>query len=188
LVISNGNSFRVLFDKTTSGYFIRKIYFIFWHRKWSMVIPGKREPAPCQLHRSFPVGAADTRRSEWPRHYCRPSARLSIFPPRKHSHFRQTASRPRPHNPSNQPAPDGQLKRRLRIDFLRFKTTTVWATHGKCTNRNADPSSLSSQSVIRLAYNRHRLILKCALRLTDGNNYTQSIRYEQSIVPYVHNK
>jgi len=46
LVISNHNSFRVLFDKIASVYFILKIYLYF-----SIGIGQPREPALCDLYR-----------------------------------------------------------------------------------------------------------------------------------------
>ena len=48
LGISNHNSFRVLFDKNASVYFILKIYLYF-----SVGNGHPREPAPCQLYRQF---------------------------------------------------------------------------------------------------------------------------------------
>ena len=58
LVISNHNSFRVLFDKIASVYFFRKMYLYF-----SIGNDQPRKPALCQLYRppSFPIAVMATR-------------------------------------------------------------------------------------------------------------------------------
>jgi len=69
LVISNDNSFRVLFDKIASIYFFRKIYEYF-----SVGNGQSREPALCQLYRRTFVPYFSTRVMERPHYVAGPRA------------------------------------------------------------------------------------------------------------------
>ena len=61
MVISNHNSFRLLFDKIASIYFIWKIYYIF---ALEMASPGNLHWANCIGALSFPIGTVKKQLSE----------------------------------------------------------------------------------------------------------------------------
>ena len=67
MVISNHNSFRVLFDKIASVYFIGKVYFYFCNGNAS---PGNQHCANCIITLSFPeFGAKFEREVAYSRRY-----------------------------------------------------------------------------------------------------------------------
>jgi len=131
MVISNHNTFRVLFDKTVSVYFVGEIYLYF-----SIGNGQPREPALSQLYRrtfvnSFPTAVHNQAQTPWERspHSQKPVGRRHYF-------------RPPPSRLMDLNA--GQLTRRIYSRLMQWTNGAYeesWTTVALPTSHHFHPSS-----------------------------------------------